>query len=209
MYGSNYQVYGAGPCPRTNRPHALASQIRETQRSRFVLMQLIAEMSTAMSGAGGGIARPVMHAGAGQKFMLGVLLTGGATYVAASGSNNGNNALVTACMRKGYTLCPPRSATGGVHHAVSGRVIPAGQYMSMQAPGASRAGDCAAPRLIEQAIATPAALANRANWAMSEVFYQPNTARRAQDDLYWVHGLSAHSCATCENLVPLLLCPDA
>jgi len=168
-------------------------------------MQLIAEMSAQENAAH----RIVMNAGAGQKFMIGLLITPAATLVATSGGNLNNGSFVAAAGRKHYQICPARKATVGVHQSVVGRVIPAGQYMSMQAGGASPAGDCAAPRLIERAFELNAAPRNLAAWAMSEVFYQPNTQRRTRDDLYWVHGLSAHSCATCANLVPLLLCPRA
>jgi hypothetical protein len=69
-------------------------------------------------------------------------------------------------------------------------------------------------------------------FAMSEMYYVPNHSvrfdmmypdfdptqpkpnpktdweHRATDPgLYWIPGLSAHSCATCEKLVPMLLCP--
>lgn len=33
--------------------------------------------------------------------------------------------------------------------------------------------------------------------------------RDTDPGLYWIPGLSAHSCKTCENLVPMLLCPGA
>jgi hypothetical protein len=175
----------------------------ETSRSRFRLMQLVVEMGTRSSGNA-----HIVHAGAGQKFMLGLLIAGPHTFVATSGNNLGNASFVAAANAKGYTICPPRSYSTGVNFSVVGRAIPAGQYMSMQAANASPAGDCAAPRLLQQAFQTLGAPHQPNTWEMSEVFYQPNTQRRTSDNLYWMHGLSAHSCATCQNLVPMLLCPQ-
>ena len=45
MYGSDYVVYGAGVCPRCRKTHEPGRQIKETSRSRFLLMQLAAEMT--------------------------------------------------------------------------------------------------------------------------------------------------------------------
>ncbi len=220
VYGSRYEVYGAGVCVRCGRAHPAASQIPETQQSRFKLMQFLAEMSTAMAGTPedyvvgrtvGPFRPPIIDAGAGQKFMVGLLLAGGQTLVSVSGNNLANGAFTAAVTRKRYVVCGARKAPVGVHNSVVDRVIPAGQYMATQGAGASPAGDCAAPRLIERAFELiPAGpLRDPSTWAMSEVFYQPKTSRRTADDLHWVHGLSAHSCATCQNLVPLLLCPLA
>jgi hypothetical protein len=86
------------------------------------------------------------------------------------------------------------------------RQIPAQEYQATQGPGGPTPGNCAAPRLIQHAFTIPAVAENWRNWEMSEVYYQPNTARRTQDDSQWVHGLSAHHCTTCERLVPLLMC---
>jgi hypothetical protein len=207
-YGEQYETYGGTICPRCNVAHQAQWQIRERLRSRFKLMQFIAEMATTMHTGPNQIApAPYIHAGAGQKFMIGLLDTGALTLVAASGGNLNNQAFMQAAQRKGYTICGPRKATLGNHVSIVNRPIPAGQYMSMQAQGASPPGDCAAPRLIERALELFPAPRNIAGWTMSEVFFQPNTARRTRDDLHWVHGLSAHHCATCANLVPLLLCP--
>jgi hypothetical protein len=201
MYGGHYLIYGSGFCAHCGARHAAGAQLRETPRSRFRLVQLMAEMSTTFQAGG----RPLVHAGAGQKFMLGLLIAGGRTYVATSGGNLANAAFVAAAGRKGYTICPARRPLVGVNRSAGGRAIPAGQYMAMQAAGASPAGDCAAPRMIQRALELGAV--NPAGWEMSESYYQPNTDRRLRDDSCWVHGLSAHSCKTCENLVPLLLCP--
>jgi hypothetical protein len=201
VYGSDWQTYGSSPCPRCGAAHGAAWQIPETQRSRFRLMQLVAEMGTRSTRNARNIS-----AGVGQKFMLGLLIAGGTTFVATSGGNLGNATFVAAANAKGYTICTARRYNIGNNFSVVNRAISPGQYMSMQAPNASPAGDCAAPRLLQQAFQTLPAPHQPNNWEMSEVFYQPNTSRRTSDNNYWIHGLSAHSCATCANLVPLLLC---
>lgn len=206
VYGEGYLSYGNTGCSNCGQPHAIAYHIPETPQSRFKLMQFIAEMGTINAPGHA----PVVNAGAGQKFMVGLLIAGGRTLVTVSGNNLLSGAFVDAARRKGYEICPARKPLVGVHKTFSGRVVPAEQYGAAQAAGASGAGDCAAPRLIERAFELfPVGSAARAanTWAMSEVFYQPNTARRTRDDLLWIHGLSAYSCATCANLVPLLLCP--
>ena len=207
-YGDKYQIYGAGNCPNCHRIHAPQYQINETQSSRFRLMQFIAEMSTILTPAPpiGPSRPPIMHGSARQKYMIGVLISGGTTLVAASGTNHNKADFQRVANMKGYQICPPRKALLDINTSLGGRQIPAGQYMATQRGGASPPGDCAAPRLIQQALSVPALAGNYNNWAMSEVFYQPNTQRRTRDDPYWVHGLSAHHCATCDNLVPLLMC---
>ena len=209
VYGGSYQVYGAGVCPNCGVAHAPAFQIKESQRSRFKLMQFMAEMSTILTATPsiGPSRPPLVHAGAGQRFMLGILISGASTLVAASGNNHTRHDFERVAQMKGYTTCPPRKAMEGFNVSAVGRRIPTGQYMATQRAGASPPGSCAAPRLIQKAFSIPAIAVNRQHWEMSEVFYQPNTERRTRNDPYWVHGLSAHHCATCDNLVPLLMCP--
>lgn len=196
-YGSEYQKYGAGTCPRCGVPHAGFMHIKETQRSRFKLMQFNAELMARTS------APLHINVGAIQKFMIGILISNHTILVATSGSNN--NRIQPVATLKNYILCPQITVTSG-HHSRVGRLIPQAEYQATQAPGAPTPGQCAAPRLIQHAFTIPSVAANWRNWELSEVFYQPNTARRTQDNLPWVHGLSAHHCATCDSLVPLLMC---
>lgn len=209
VYGGSYQVYGAGVCPNCHAAHVPTFQIQESQQSRFRLMQFMAEMSTILTAVPsiGPTRPPVVHAGAGQRFMLGILISGVTTLVAASGNSHTRRDFVRVAGMKDYMICPPRKALQGPNTSAAGRQIPIGQYMATQRAGASPPGDCAAPRLIQQALSMPALAANLQRWEMSEVFYQPNTERRTKSDPYWVHGLSAHHCATCDNLIPLLMCP--
>lgn len=211
VYGDSYQTYGGGLCPNCHGTHAPQYKIKETQQSRFKLMQFMAEMSTALTPAVavGPSRPPVIHAGAGQKFMLGILICGGTTLIAASGNNHSRADFRRVAELKGYRICPPRKATEGVNVSVCGRAIPAGQYMATQSAGASPPGDCAAPRLIQQALSMSGVAGSSQMWEMSEIFYQPNTERRTRDDSHWVHGLSAHHCGTCDTLVPLLMCPNS
>jgi hypothetical protein len=142
--------------------------------------------------------------GAGQKFMVGLLLSGETQLVAASGKNNSKLQFLAQSM--GLILCPEITSTTE-HLSCVGRVIAPAEYEATQAIGGPTPGNCAAPRLIEHAFTLPNVRANMANWEMSEIYYQPNTKRRTKDDLYWEHGLSAHHCDTCDALVPLLMCP--
>lgn len=197
VYGSTYQRYGAGRCPRCNVAHANFLHTTETQRSRFKIMQFNAELMAQSA------LPPMINVGAGQKFMVGLLISGQAVLVAASGNNN--NRIQRIAQLKHYTLCPAVNGFAG-HRSRVGRVIPTAEYQATQAAGAGAPGQCAAPRLIQHAFTIPAVAANWRNWELSEVFYQPNTERRTRDDLHWIHGLSAHHCGTCESLVPLLMC---
>lgn len=208
VYGGKLQHYGTGSCPHCHKVHGSEFQILESQRSRFKLMQFMAEMSTTFTPPSeSGPARPIIHASAKQKFMLGILICGGTTLVAASGHRKKADFERVAKL-KGYQICPKQSAMQGPNKSVAGRQIPTGQYMATQCAGASRPGDCAAPRLVQHALANPAMAAKFQDWEMSEVFYQPNTSRRTKDNTYWMHGLSAHHCATCEKLIPLIMCPS-
>jgi hypothetical protein len=171
--------------------------IKETQQSRFKIMQFNAELMARSA------LPPMINIGVGQKFMIGLLISNQTVLVAASGNNN--NRIAPTAILKNYVLCPDINGSAG-HHSRVGRAIPTAEYQATQAPGASEPGRCAAPRLIQHAFTIPPVAANWRNWELSEVFYQPNTERRTRDDLYWVHGLSAHHCNTCNILIPLLMC---
>jgi len=196
-YGSQYQIYGAGTCPKCTVPHAKFMRIKETSKSRFKILQFQRELMCRTSGP------LTINVGAGQKFMVGLLISGQTILVAASGNNNGR--IQATANLKGYTLCPQINGYVG-HQSRVGRNIPTNEYQHTRAPGAPNPGQCAAPRLIQHALTIPAVKNNWRNWEMSEVYYQPNTERRTRDNSHWVHGLSAHHCNTCDNLIPLLMC---
>lgn len=197
-YGSTHQVYGSRACASCQQPHASWLHIKETHRSRFKLMQFLAEV-TARHPNGGIFTHDIGNT----RYMVGLLISGGTIFVAASGNNN--NRIQPAAQAKGYVLCNRITNPAGNRSRV-GRVIPTVQYQAAQAPAEPSPGNCAAPRLIQHACANGHA-GNYRTWEMSEVYYEPNTGRRTANDSYWMHGLSAHSCGTCENLVPLLMCP--
>lgn len=160
------------------------------------------------------------------EFMLGLLVCPEKTFVAASGSGLANNAFQGVAAMKGYTVCTAVSATTHPRRSLIGTQITEAAYAATRAPNAPEPGNCAAPRLLQMAFRDPAVDKRRhAEWQMSEIFYLPGTDARsrrqneglveipggymrdASKDLYWTHGATAESCATCDRLVPLLLCP--
>lgn len=198
-YGSTYQVYGSHACGNCGVPHARFMHVKETSRSRFKLMHFMAEITARHQN--GGI---FTHNMGSQRFMLGLLISGNQILVAASGNNN--NKITATANALGYTVCPAIVNTAGNRSRVN-RLIPQPQYAGTQVMGDPNPGNCAAPRLIQHATTLPAVKANWRAWEMSEVFFHPKTSHRTASAPYWVHGLSAHSCGTCENLVPILMCP--
>ena len=94
-YGSTYQVYGSHACSACSESHARVLHIKETRRSRFKLMQFMAEI-TARHQNGGILAHNI---GGNQRFMLGLMVSGDRIFVAASGNNN--NRITDAAQAKG------------------------------------------------------------------------------------------------------------
>ncbi|MCA9707363.1 MAG: hypothetical protein KDK70_16030, partial [Myxococcales bacterium] len=93
-------------------------------------------------------------------------------------------------------------ATGG---SIPNHQNPGGQgtsrggqrYNVKKAPGSSRAGNCAAPKMLEQARRqglTPL--------AMTEAWHGPPPPSGAP----YSHGEHAESCDTCKKLLPAMLC---
>ncbi len=197
-----YTVYGNGRCGLCNlrgRTH----EIHETRQSRFRLMQFLAEMSTDFGGGHFTITGAGSH-----NFMMGLLMCGGHTLVAASGNNDNKPFIINAANRKGYTHCVRHV---GPMITRSNLQLTAAQVQACQAPGASGPGYCAAPKLISRAIALNYhQTTDVSQWQMSEIMYQPNTDRRTRalerNQVAYDHGVSQASCATCHNLVPMLMC---
>lgn len=195
VYGDT-MVYGDTTCRLCGEVHDPGKYIRENGSSRFKLMQLMMTVRFDASAAAGQ-----------QNRMFGILITPSRTYAAHSGPTNaGNTPFLQKATQKGYTACPPRTATGGPHTSFCGTVITPAEYTACYvAQGGYVAGNCAAPRLLEQALEDHRANGwgiNFANWFMSEVMYQPGQVGN------WTHGLTAESCKTCKNLVPMFLCPN-
>jgi len=211
LAGTRYQAYGAGPCSLCRQPHAVPLHVKESSASRFKLMQFAAELMSHTSA----VPPPNIAVTGENRFMLGLLISGRNVLVSASGDNSrrGNKVqakLVPIAKLKGYTLCPPIDRTVAQTSRV-GRTISVAEYAGAQAAGAAPPGLCAAPKLIHYACSVPALKENWANWEMSEVFYLPDTKKRTpkpgKNAPRWTHGLSAPHCATCNNLIPLLMCP--
>lgn len=198
-----YLVYGDGPCMLCNAPDA-THEIRETPQSRFKLMQFMAEISTRLTPG----EPPVITGASSHNFMLGLLMCGGNTLVAASGNNDNKPFLIDAAQRMGYTHCVRHT---GPMVTRTDRQLTSDEVASCEVQGASGPGFCAAPKLISAAISlgyhrnTPVA-----QWQMSEIMFQPNTERRTRGmergQVAYDHGLSQASCATCRNLIPMLMC---
>lgn len=208
-YGEHYVTYGVSrPCARCGMIHGPGGGIRESSLSRFKLMQLL---TTIVFDKHVG----VNLAGHQEPRMLGILITPLRTYAAQSGNwQQGNTQFLVNAQGQGYKSCPPRSHDGTGNMDVAGRPIAAGLYRSSNRiqQGGYAPGNCAAPRLIQQAILDHHAAGAKIKLdrcAMSEVMYKSNPTdvpQGARQD--WVHGLTAFSCATCDQLVPLLLCND-
>lgn len=204
-----YLIYGAGKC-RLCGLRGANHQIRETQRSRFLAMQLIAEMSADIA-FGAQTAPALVMTGANRhKLMVGVLDCGGTIIAACSGHNDHLQPFVRAARRKGYIMAPyrnpPYKTRGG------GTISDAELTASHGGGNAPQPGICAAPKLILEAFARGLhANDGWRHWQMSEVFYQPNTTRRTAE-MYsghaakYDHGVSQYHCITCDKLVPMLMC---
>jgi hypothetical protein len=146
------------------------------------------------------------------EFMIGILICPEKTFVAASGPGFQNSKFRAVAQQKAYTVCRPRTAETTPRTTIFGAAISHDEYASAKDATAGEPGTCAAPRLIQEATEDPATDTERhEDWRMSEIYYLPNNDRRIREqnenDLYWLHGVTAHSCKTCEKLVPLLLCP--
>lgn len=191
-YGEVWQTYGSGTCPRCGVAHM--PFIRETTRSRFELQRLILQTMNLDQQADEPLS--ITPPGAGQSYMLGVLVSGNNVIVSASGNNNNNprligaiaalNAQQTSNMR--YTLAAAITGFAG-HQSRVLRAIPDTEYAATRVNGASAPGNCAAPRLIKHAIGQTALRTNWQNWELSEVFSQPNTAGRTLKDEKTLGGI--------------------
>jgi hypothetical protein len=137
--------------------------------------------------------------------MLGLLICGvGAdakTYVAASGKFADGRFKHVARLH-GFTVCEKVP----VQRSLAGKPIPGDIYQGSKALHAQMPGTCAAPRMIAQAIADKC-MAPLDTWRMSEIYYW-RRGMKDNGELAWVPGLTAHSCETCEKLLPLFLCAN-
>jgi len=201
-----YITYGAARCSLCHLMGA-NHQIRETQRSRFRAMLFIAEMSAR---AGDGAGQIIMHGSNNQKFMIGALIAGATTIVACSGNHDNFAPMITAAAHLGYAMAgyraPPFATRGG------GTVSLVEAGAAHAGGNAPQPGRCAAPKMILEAFSRNLHLNDAwRQWEMSEVFFQPSTSRRTTEinsnfPPIYDHGLSQRHCATCNTLVPMLMC---
>lgn len=146
--------------------------------------------------------------------MLGLLMTPEGTYVAAAGTFEGITAGLFAYVAKklGYKTCDKNKK--GDTPSVGGAMISKQLYEGAKVDNV--AGTCAAPKLIQQYIADRMKVKGKIDVStlhMSEIYFVPNTEThtaktQSQGGLYWTPGLTAHSCETCQKLLPMLLCPS-
>jgi hypothetical protein len=200
-----YMTYGVARCGACGLQGA-SHQIQETQRSRFHAMRFVAEMSAQATPAGNSI---VMNAPNGHKFMIGVLCAGAQTLVACSGQHDNFLPMINAAARFGYVVAQYRAAP---YAARGGGALSVAEVQATHGGGnMPQPGRCAAPKLVLEAMSRNLHAGNGwRQWSMSEVFYQPSTARRTHE-LYnvpppYTHGVTAYHCGTCHNLVPMLMC---
>jgi hypothetical protein len=147
--------------------------------------------------------------------MLGLLKTPEATYVSAAGTfeDKTNGLFAYVAKKLGYKTCGKNKK--GDTPSISGANISKQLYEEAKVDNV--AGTCAAPKLIQQYIADKMKSGGQIDVSqlhMSEIYFVPNTGtrtlmtQRTQGGLYWTPGLTAHSCETCEKLLPMLLCPS-
>lgn len=214
--------YGNDPCPICGQKHRLP----ENSRARFLALRLMAELSTTItapdtSGAGGDVSEAARESwlrvtgGRSQRFMAGVLVSGHNVLISRSGTRTGSlSGVRTSLGRLGirneagvltrYTVTvaghvsPPFQSRGGCP-------IDLDTLEALRPPGTHPAmGGCAAPHLVLEALAMGL---DPSTFALSEVWYHPNTAHRRGVQNY-EHGISAYHCESCRLLVPALICPS-
>jgi hypothetical protein len=207
----NYIRYGAGPCAKCQEQGGF-HVIEENMTSRVRLLKLMAEMATLnIPGDMPGLSRggiPLIDGPNGAKFMIGVLTRGPNTIAAISGNADNNARFVRACAHFAYTqavyVAPPWATVWG------GQVTVAEANFAHGGGNTPQPGRCAASKMIIRAITSGWPTPDDEEWNLSEAYYQPSTGRRSHE-LYaapnlHTHALSADHCATCINLVPMLMC---
>jgi hypothetical protein len=217
MYGDKLRIYADKPCQLCNHVHEPRYWIHETSNSRFRLMQLVFELKFDKLALGNKLKPPVNRQGiasaAQEDRMLGILTTPNRNYATHSGNTQGGTTpFLRRAVARGYTVCPPRSSVLGARTDINGGTVGAVMYANSIRAGGYAPGNCAAPRLVQQAIDDHIAngwAIDLRQWAMSEVMFRKDTGMVPNGGgVDWVHGLTAHSCATCDALLPPFLCSD-
>jgi hypothetical protein len=146
--------------------------------------------------------------------MLGLLTTPESTYVSAAGTfaAKTNGLFGYVAKKLGYKVCD--KTTKGDTPSISGVNISRQLYENTRVDNVP--GSCAAPKLIQQYIADKIKSRGQIDVSqihMSEIYFVPDTDKntemtQSEGGLYWTPGLTAHSCKTCNKLLPMLLCPS-
>jgi hypothetical protein len=200
------------PCGSYPRPSALTENLATKRRAKEIVFQLMQIYQQTGQGAGA-----LTAAQREARFVFGVLVAGTLTFVGVSG------AAVPPNFALAVRRVPGVQAVGATVplpvHTYGGTLLTPVVIAGCQAGGANAPLSCAAPKLIVAATllhGVPGGV--NVPYAMSEVWFDPKlwdrktavTNTRKEADLALVfteHGQSRLSCATCQNLLPLLMCP--
>lgn len=139
----------------------------------------------------------------GNAMMIGVLRSSDDLWFAACSPHDGTagyNAFVASIRTKKHFL-PRLTVVGSLPQnqsdTRSGQTLSARDIRSCTVNGHPIAGRCAAPKLLHFAVSNNL----RRPWTMSEVFYDPANLNQIYKDY-----ITAPSCQSCQNLLPLILC---
>lgn len=215
-------TYANTLCQHCNAIHAPAIHIDENLETKRRTKEIVHHLSLIYNRQGGGRTVPagapqITNAEAERPYIIGVLKAGPLTFVAHSG---GASATFTEALRRVTMTMPGLILAGPVVVPVQtrgGTPIAPAVIAGCQAPlpGGNVPLSCAAPKLIDAANRNPAAIMP---YFMSEVWVDVRNFERATAvtgartelviaGVHTDHGHSRQSCATCQNVVPILMCP--
>jgi len=208
------RTYANTVCTNCAAIHPVAQQLTESlftkRRAKEVVFQLMQIYRQTGAGAGA-----LTSAERKARFVFGVLVAGGQTFVGVSGTALPANFTLAVGRIPGVTVA---GAVTSPVHTFGGTLLKAGTIAACQGEGGNIPLSCAAPKLIVAANALRAAQAFNTPYAMSEVWFDPNqwdrrtvvTDSRKEvkiAEVFTDHGKSRSSCATCQALLPMLMCP--
>jgi len=209
-------------CANCLAVHPVGDHIDENLETKRRTKEIVFHLSLIFNRMGGGRARPVglaiTNAEASRPLIVGVLTAGPRTYVARSGGPGAAPAFDEA-LRQVLQSLPTLQIAGPVVVPVltrGGTAIGAANIAGCHVPGSNVPLQCAAPKLIDAANRDPLAVMP---YHMSEVWFDAHnyeratavTATRSEATIAGVftdHGHTRLSCATCQNVVPILMCPQ-
>lgn len=214
-------TYADTHCQHCNAIHAPALHIDESLETKRRSKEIVHHLSLIYNRQGGGRVVPagaplITNAEADRPYIIGVLRAGPLTFVSHSG---GASATFTEALRRITLTMPGLIIASPVILPVRTRgqtAIAPAVIAGCQAPGSNVPLSCAAPKLIDAANRNPAAIMP---YSMSEVWVDVRNFERATAvtgarteaiiaAVHTDHGHSRLSCATCQNVVPILMCPN-